>query len=715
LSTTNGSFYQNGLPISSVETGLGNVPSGLPAPNPASSSFYLSGTAYAQANPTLAAASASAAAASAAAAAASLATLNTTALLKANNLSDLASVPTALTNLGLQNVNNTSDVNKPVSTSQATADALVASNAASATSALSGTTTTALALKAPLASPALTGVPVAPTASVSTNTTQLATTAFVLGQAATAAPLMNSTALVGTSLLYARQDHVHATDTTLATLASPALTGTPTAPTATLGTNTTQLATTAFVIANGGGASWVNRRVAKTAAYTVGTSDGGATIGLGGTAFYALTFGTASGYSSSFTDMVANEDTGRAKWIIVTGGTSFYLWPGQSVLVFNDNNVWQVHGRSRFKLPSGVFTVNTDYGIGSDTFGVSDGLATGAGAFQSYQHALNFTLDQFDWNGTESGQTQLKILGAVGNVDGTQIHFSPHGHVAAQGGAAITIDGNGGSLLVTNQSAIQLYFDAVLQIRNINIQCGGTTSNCIDLLWGSKLYLQDLVTFTQNTTGGACLNVQDGAHVEFDNNFTWAQSGGYFILNNGATVRVASPITCTITNNISVINTVLGASPGVTDLANITWALGGHTVTATNKYNISSNHVLTGAANVPGSGVGITSSGGQDGINNTVGAKAWVNFSGVGSTTVNGSFNISSVTRASAGLYSVSFATPFASANYACTSAVLFNTGGHAQFCRIASMTSTGIAVQALDNTFSPADTDGLMLSFFGS
>ena len=38
---------------------------------------------------------------------------------------------------------------------------------------------------------------------------------------------------------------------TYAPLASPALTGTPTAPTATVGTNTTQIATTAFVLANG--------------------------------------------------------------------------------------------------------------------------------------------------------------------------------------------------------------------------------------------------------------------------------------------------------------------------------------------------------------------------------------------------------------------------------------------------------------------------------
>ena len=39
---------------------------------------------------------------------------------------------------------------------------------------------------APLASPALTGVPTAPTAAVNTNTTQLATTAFVIAQIAAA-------------------------------------------------------------------------------------------------------------------------------------------------------------------------------------------------------------------------------------------------------------------------------------------------------------------------------------------------------------------------------------------------------------------------------------------------------------------------------------------------------------------------------------------------
>lgn len=107
--------------------------------------------------------------------------------------------------------------------------------------------TTDLAAKAPLASPTFTGTPAAPTAAADTNTTQVATTGFVVGQAGSATPLVNGTAAVGTSLRYARQDHVHGTDTSRAPLASPTFTGTPAAPTAAVGTDTTQIATTAFV------------------------------------------------------------------------------------------------------------------------------------------------------------------------------------------------------------------------------------------------------------------------------------------------------------------------------------------------------------------------------------------------------------------------------------------------------------------------------------
>jgi len=77
-----------------------------------------------------------------------------------------------------------------------------------------------------LASPTFTGTPAAPTAAVDTNTTQVATTAFVLGQAAAANPVIDGTAAPGTSTRYARADHVHPTDTTRSPTASPTFTGT---------------------------------------------------------------------------------------------------------------------------------------------------------------------------------------------------------------------------------------------------------------------------------------------------------------------------------------------------------------------------------------------------------------------------------------------------------------------------------------------------------
>jgi hypothetical protein len=83
-----------------------------------------------------------------------------------------------------------------------------------------------IAALAPLASPTFTGTPAAPTASTNTNTTQLATTAYVVGQAGSSSPTMNGNAATGTSLLYARQDHVHPSDTSRAPTANPTFTGT---------------------------------------------------------------------------------------------------------------------------------------------------------------------------------------------------------------------------------------------------------------------------------------------------------------------------------------------------------------------------------------------------------------------------------------------------------------------------------------------------------
>jgi hypothetical protein len=86
-------------------------------------------------------------------------TTNTQTLTNKTLTSPVINTPTGITksDVGLANVDNTTDANKPVSTA----------------------TQTALDLKAPLSSPGLTGTPTAPTAAAGTATTQIATTAFV--------------------------------------------------------------------------------------------------------------------------------------------------------------------------------------------------------------------------------------------------------------------------------------------------------------------------------------------------------------------------------------------------------------------------------------------------------------------------------------------------------------------------------------------------------
>lgn len=119
------------------------------------------------------------------------------------------------------------------------------------------TNTSGLAAKAPLASPAFTGTPTAPTAAQGTNTTQVATTAGVRAEVAALVASAPSTLDTLNELATALGDDPNFATTVTnlialkAPIASPALTGTPTVPTATVGTNTTQAASCAFVLANG--------------------------------------------------------------------------------------------------------------------------------------------------------------------------------------------------------------------------------------------------------------------------------------------------------------------------------------------------------------------------------------------------------------------------------------------------------------------------------
>jgi spore coat polysaccharide biosynthesis protein SpsF (cytidylyltransferase family) len=220
------------------------------------------------------------------------------------------SVPTALSNLGL---------------------------VASPTLAESDITnlTADLAAKAPLASPALTGVPTAPTAGGGTNTTQVATCAFVLanvGGGAVSSVFTRTGAIVA-----ATGDYTVAQVTGAAPLASPALTGVPTAPTATGGTNTTQIATCAFVLANVGGGA-VSSVFTRTGAVVAQTGDYAVAQVTGAAPLASPTFtGTVTLPAVTHTD-ATNETFGT------TTGTKFGTATNQKIGFYNATPIVQPSG-----------------------------------------------------------------------------------------------------------------------------------------------------------------------------------------------------------------------------------------------------------------------------------------------------------------------------------------------------------------------------------
>lgn len=149
-------------------------------------------------------------------------------------------------------------------------------------------------------SPTLLGVPLTPTAAVNTNNSQIASTAFVLGQGSVTSPLIDGTAAAGSSGKYSREDHVHPTDTTRAATASPTLTGTTTAATITASgvistsnaTASTTPSTGALIVTGGagiGGDTYHGGAVLSTSP----TSGIGYATGAGGTVTQLTNKGTA--------------------------------------------------------------------------------------------------------------------------------------------------------------------------------------------------------------------------------------------------------------------------------------------------------------------------------------------------------------------------------------------------------------------------------------
>jgi len=186
-------------------------------------------------------------------------------------------------------------------------------------------------------SPTFTGTPTAPTAGAGTNNTQLATTAYTDTAVsnfndvvtATYAPL-NSPVLTGTprSTTFAYGTN----GTQIATTAfvqsekiSPVFTGIPQAPTAPTGTATTQIATTEFVYNITGNLGTMSQQNSNSVAITGGTISGlSSPLALvsGGTgASTAAGARTNLGLASGATTTVGTMATQNANAVTITGGS----------------------------------------------------------------------------------------------------------------------------------------------------------------------------------------------------------------------------------------------------------------------------------------------------------------------------------------------------------------------------------------------------------
>ena len=290
------------------------------------------------------------------------------------------------------------------------------------------------------ASPAFTGTPTAPTAIPATNTTQIATTAFVQAAVSAAtAGVVTWNGRAGAVVLTAAD----VTGVNGALLASPTFTGVPAAPTAAPGANTTQLATTAFVqAAVAAGTAGVASFNTRTGVVTLIANDLSA---AGGALLASPIFtGTPTGPTASPGTATAQLATcAFVNAAIAAGVTSFNGRTGAITLTTGDVNA---AGGPYLQTAGGTIgasglAVTGPFNPAAGITGIGDGSNAGLGDVGEVLSFINATpvtlgsgtvsntssiaLTPGDWDImgemvlTASGQNIVNYQVAINNVSGT--------------------------------------------------------------------------------------------------------------------------------------------------------------------------------------------------------------------------------------------------------------------------------------------------------
>lgn len=291
---------------------------------------------------------------------------------------------------------------------------------------------------APLGSPALTGTPTAPTPATGTHNTQIATTAFVFDQIGALS--------TGVSSVLGNTGAITLTELTtggLAPIYNPTFTGTPSAPTAATGTNTTQLATTAHVQATknallAGANTWTNSQWITAGGLGLANSVGLYGNDTGGTGRLMLTYasdnyvvmlgGTAGLRITNYQDTVNNLILDNSGNLTITGNiiAKGFGPAGAAQLVLQSSGYgFQIRNDS-----ANTYMLLTNNGDPSGTY---NGLRP---------LAINNASGYVTIDGTAAGTTIGGHLATSGGIDATGNVTANSGRVRASYGALASGDWN---------------------------------------------------------------------------------------------------------------------------------------------------------------------------------------------------------------------------------------------------------------------------------
>lgn len=357
-----------------------------------------------------------------------------------------------------------------------------------------------------------------------------------------------------------------------------------------------------------------NKRVAKTAAYSVVNADKGSTIALGGSAFYTLTVDAATVYDANFQVTILNEDNGlnsttaRGKQISINGYNSFVLWPGQAFVLMNQNNWWQFNAPGQWKLTGNV-TFNVNHASGADSN--NDGLGTGAGAFATIQNAIQVIQAQVNNNGFVAG---------IQNVAETFTESAIFIGYATTGGTSpgIPITGSPGTpsntvwQVAASSTGLLLRDSAVSTISGFKFVATGSGASALSVSQGAALDFANIEFGA--FAGGTHIFLTDLGAVNYDNG-TYVVSGNMaqHIFQSGPSILTIPGATISVPNALTFTNWYQGLLGASFQIFSTTFTGTGAGAGSTGtKYNISLNaNAQLNSTTLPGGTAGTTSTGGQ--------------------------------------------------------------------------------------------------------